>query len=179
MNKVLNEGFDYHDLVDQVIPEISIDEYAAKMGTNDEIVTLTFTTKGKQQASDLVDWLERGYDFVLDAEVSEGEVSPGKYLVFVEMNRRTSVPERICEMVEDMKTLTDLDSDKWSVKIEDKEYKADKEILKQHIILSPQKYRELKETDLNEMRQRAGLETHKIYSNPDKILKDYLAKAGL
>lgn len=179
MSKIINEGFDYHDLVNQIVPTISIDEYAAKMGTNDEIVTMTLTTKGNQQASDLVDWLERGYDFILDAEVSEGEVTPGKYLVFIEMDRRTSVPDRIYEIINDMKTLTDLDVKDWVITIDDEDYDVDPEILKQKIILSPQKYRELKETDLNEMRQRAGLETHKVYSNPDKLLRDYLMKAGL
>ena len=87
MSNILNEGFDYHDLVNQIIPEITIDEYAAKMGDDDEIVTLAFTVKGNQVGEDLVDWFERGYDWVLDAQVSEGEVKPGQYLVFVEMNR--------------------------------------------------------------------------------------------
>ncbi len=97
--RILNEGLDYHDLVGQMIPEVTVDEYAAKMGEDDEIVTLAFTVKGKQVGEDLSDWFERGYDWVLDAQVSDGELVPGKYLVFVEMNRRTSTPERIIELL--------------------------------------------------------------------------------
>ena len=92
---ILNEGLDYHDLEGQMVPTVTVDEYEAHMGTNSEIVTLAFTVKSQAAGNDLADWFERGYDWVLDAQVSEGEIRPGKYLVFVEMNRRSSVPKRI------------------------------------------------------------------------------------
>lgn len=87
MTKILNEGLDYHDLEGQMDPTVTVDEYAAHMGRDSEIVTLSFVTHSEAAGNDLADWFERGYDYVLDAEVSDGEVSPGKYLVFVEMNR--------------------------------------------------------------------------------------------
>lgn len=179
MSKILNEGFDYHDLVNQVLPEITVDEYAAKMGDDDEIVTLAFTVKGRQVGEDLVDWFERGYDWVLDAQVSDGEISSGKYLVFVEMDRRTSVPERICELVGDMETLTDLPLKDWTINYEDNQYDCDATQLKSVMILSPHEYRKIKETDLNEMRNLSGMNQKKIYSQPDSMLKDFIAKAGL
>lgn len=179
MSKILLEGFDYHDLVGQVIPEISVDEYSAKMGSDDEVVTLAFTVKGRQVGEDLVDWLERGYDYVLDAQVSEGEVSPGKYLVFVELNRRTSVPDRICEMIQDLKTLTDLPLKDWTITVKDEDYDADPEQLKSVIILSPQTYRQSQEEDLNEMRELSGVGYKKVFGQPDSALKDFLSKAGL
>ena len=179
MSNILNEGFDYHDLVNQIMPEITIDEYAAKMGDDDEIVTLAFTVKGNQVGEDLVDWFERGYDWVLDAQVSDGEISSGKYLVFVEMDRRTTVPERICELVSDMQTLTDLPMKEWTINYEDNQYDCDPAQLKSVMILSPAEYRKLKQTDLNEMRNLSGMTQKKIYSQPDSILKDFIAKAGL
>jgi hypothetical protein len=177
--RILTEGFDYHDLVNQLEPTIEIDEYAAKMGDDDEIVTLSFIVKNKQAGEDLVDWFERGYDWVLDAQTSEGEISPGKYLVFVELNRRTSVPDRICELVTDLETLTDLPIKDWTVKIEDEEYDCDVQLMKSKLILSPHEYRTLHEKDLNEMRNRAGLEPYKVYNEKDNLLKDFIAKAGL
>ena len=83
----LTEGLDYHDMKGQIDPKVSIDEYAAKMGEDSEIVTMTFILKSKGAAKDLVSWLEIGYDFILDASVSEGELEPGKWLVFVEIGR--------------------------------------------------------------------------------------------
>ena len=67
MKQILNEGLDYMDLEGQLLPRISVDEYSAKMGKDSEIVTVAFTVKSEAAGNDLVDWLERGYNFVLDA----------------------------------------------------------------------------------------------------------------
>lgn len=188
MRKILKEGFDYKDLVGQVEPIVTVDEYSAKMGTDDEIVTLAFIIKSRLAAKDLVDWFERGYDWILDAKESDGEVSTGKYLVFVELNRRTQVPDRICELIDDMETLTEINRDEWEIVIDGEEYPVDTNTIKNKIILSPQKYREAypdedvddsHDNELSEMRNRAGLEHVNKYKEKDSLIKDYLAKAGL
>ena len=134
--------------------------------------------------NDLADWFEHGYDWILDAQVSDGEISPRKYLVFVEMNRRSKVPERIIELLSDLQTLTDLSLKDWSIKLNDEEYDADEDILKQVIILSPHDYREKKEAEqeepeINNMRERAGLEPKSSNKEQDAELKNYKAMAGL
>jgi len=182
MKKILTEGFDYHDLVNQVEPIVQVDEYSAKMGDDDEIVTLSFVVNGEQVGEDLVDWFERGYEYIMDAAVSEGEYKPGKYLVFAELNRRTTVPEKICEMIDDLETLTDIPIEEWKVQVNDKNYAADVDVLKNVIILSPHQYRQIKDTDeknLNEMRNLSGLNTRNRFDKPDGLLKDFLSKAGL
>lgn len=181
MKQILNEGLDYMDLEGQLLPRISVDEYSAKMGKDSEIVTVAFTVKSEAAGNDLVDWLERGYNFVLDASLSEGEITPGKHLVFVEMNRRTTVPERIVEMLNDLETLTGMTAKDYTVEIDDEDYDADEGILKQKIILSPKDYRveEEREEELNEMRTVAGLETTKIHNTQDIELKNFKAIAGL
>jgi hypothetical protein len=181
MKQILNEGLDYMDLEGQLLPRISVDEYSAKMGKDSEIVTVAFTVKSEAAGNDLVDWLERGYDYVLDASLSEGEISPGKHLVFVEMNRRTTVPERIIEILSDLETLTGMTAKDYTVQIDDEDYDADEGILKQKIILSPKEYRveEEREEELNEMREIAGLDTVKIHDKQDIELKNFKAIAGL
>ena len=183
MSKILNEGLDYHDLEGIVIPRVTIDEYAAQMGKDSEIVTLAFIVKNKQAGEDLSDWFERGYDFVLDAQVSDGELSSGKYLVFVEMNRRTTVPERIVTLLDDLETLTDIPLKDWTVIVDDEEYEPDIEVLEQVITISPHQYREEVEPDeeeLNEMRERAGLEVKALHADKqDADIKAFKAMAGL
>jgi hypothetical protein len=180
---ILNEGLDYHDLEGQMIPTVTVDEYAAHMGTDSEIVTLAFTIKSEAAGNDLVDWFERGYDFVLDAQVSEGEVKPGRYLVFVEMNRRTSVPKRIIELLDDLETLTAIPVKDWTIIVDDEEYPPEEDILKQVITISPHDYREteeVEEEEINEMRERAGLEVKAIHSDKqDADIKAYKSMAGL
>ena len=168
-------------MVDQIEPTVSVDEYAAKMGKDSDIVTLAFTVNSEAAGNDLVDWFERGYDWVLDANISEGELSPGKYLVFVEMKRRTKVPERIVELIDDLETLTDLSVKDWTVNIDEEDYDADEEVLKQLITISPHEYREQNEDEeeLNEMRHRAGLDTVNLHGEPDSELKAFISMAGL
>lgn len=175
----LNEGLDYKDFVRQIIPVLSIDEYEAKTGSDDETVTLAFTVKGKQASEDLASWFEKGYDFVIDSQVSKGEVRRGKHVVFVEMERRSKVPERIIEILQDLETLTNLEMSDWTIEVNDTEIEADIDQLKANILLSPHAYRESKETELNEMRELSGLEPHKIYNDQDNELKNFKAMAGL
>jgi hypothetical protein len=183
MSKLLNEGLDYHDLEGIVTPRVTIDEYAAQMGKDSEIVTLAFIVKNKQAGEDLSDWFERGYDFVLDAQVSDGELTSGTYLVFVEMNRRTTVPERIITLLDDLETLTDIPLKDWTVVVDDEEYEPDAEVLEQVITISPHQYREEVEPDeeeLNEMRERAGLEVKALHADKqDADIKAFKAMAGL
>jgi len=178
---IVNEGLDYMDMEHQIEPYVSVDEYSAKMGKDSDIVTLAFIVKSEAAGNDLVDWFERGYDWILDSNLSEGELSPGKYLVFVEMKRRTKVPERIVELIDDLETLTGMSVDDWVVNIDEQDYSADTEILKKVITISPHEYREENENEkeLNEMRHRAGLDTVSNYNEPDSELKAFISMAGL
>ena len=139
MNRILLEGLDYEDMQGQLEPKVTVDEYAAKMGKDKDVVTLTFIVNSKMAGEDLVTWFERGYDFVLDASVSDGEIEPGKYLVFVEMNRRSTAVGRIIELLEDLKTLTTFKLKDWTVEIDNEKYDADKEVLSQKNILKQRK----------------------------------------
>jgi hypothetical protein len=195
MRKVLVEGLDHLDFENQIIPTVSIDEYEARSGENDEIITFSFIVKGKAIGEDLCDWIIKGYDYINDCEVSEGELMANRFVVFVETNRRSKAPERLLEILEDLETLTGLSVDQWKVKINGEEYAPELNILKQNMITIPLEYREQNEdsedeeevvdiadiddSDLNEMRNIAGLPNANVYKEKDSLLKDFIAKAGL
>jgi len=105
----------------------------------------------------------------------------GKYIVFVEMNRRSTVPERIIELLKDLKTLTSLKLTDWTVQVNDEDYEPDEDVLKQVIICNPSKYKsEIEsEEDLNEMREIAGLKSVTIYTEQDNEIKNFKSMAGL
>jgi hypothetical protein len=155
--KQLNEGLHYHDMENQITPILGIDQFKSKIGDDSEIIVLNFIVKYQAVGEDLVDWLERGYDWIIDAEVSPGEVLDGKFYVYAEMNRRGTAPRRIIEMLEDLETLTDISIDNWKIKIDDKTLDATRELLEQHMILSASEYKRQKDADLNEWREIAGL----------------------
>lgn len=183
---VLNESLDYMDMVDQISDTITVDEYSAKMGKDKDIVTITFTVHNKLAAEDLVTWFERGYDFVLDASVSEGELEPGKWLVFAELDRRSKVPNRIITLLSDLETLTAIKLKDWKVEIEGEECEADEDAIREHMILNPNVYKdekeeaehELEDKDLNEMRLRAGIDVKSVYVE-DEYIKNLKAIAGM
>lgn len=178
---ILTEGLDYLDMEGQLGDVVTIDEYAAKMGSDKDIVTITFTVHSKLAADDLVTWLERGYDWVLDASVSDGELEPGTWLVFVEMDRRIKVPNRIITLLDDLETLTGMKLKDWTVEIDGDEYDADEEIIRQKMILNPNQYeekREVKEEEINEMKTLAGLTPESRYTR-DEYIKNLQAMAGM
>ena len=153
------------------------------MGTDKDIVTVTFMTKSKLVAEDLVTWFERGYDFILDASISEGELEAGKWLVFVEMERRSWVARRLIGLIRDLETLTGIPVEDYTLNIDAEEYPLELDIMKQKIILNPAKYQTEKEDEveeeLNEMRLQAGLD-HKESDTPkDEYIKNIQAIAGL
>lgn len=178
----LNEGLDYLDMKNQLDSTVTVDEYAAKMGEDSDIVTLTFKVKSKQAGKDLESWLELGYDYVLDANTSDGELEPGIWLVFAEMLRKSNVPKKIVQILKDLKTLTGLDIDDWTVVVDGTKHKADEDQLKSAILLTPKDYDRVKgketEEELNEYRKIAGLENKNVYTVDEEIRK-YITNAGL
>jgi hypothetical protein len=138
----ITESLNYLDMENQLTPLLSVDEYAAKMGEDKDIITLSFIVKSELVGTDLVSWFERGYDFVLDASVSDGELEPGKFLVFVEMERRSWAAANICRMINELETLTGIKSKDWTVNIDGDSYSLDVDVMKDKMILNPGEYKE-------------------------------------
>jgi hypothetical protein len=178
-NKSLNEGLEYKDMEGLIKPTVYVDSFAAKMGSDDEVVVVSFFVRNNKVADDLVNWFEKGYDFVLDGDRSPGEVKPGRYLVYVEMKRRSSLPEWISRLIEDLGTLCEHDdSSEWMLGIGDEEFPYSEDMVRAKVELSPHKYREAKEAGLNEMRIAAGMPVKATRDN-DADIKAFAALAGL
>jgi len=174
----LNEGLGYQDLKKMLKPEIHIDEFASKMGDDDKISVVSFLTKSQAAASDLVNWFETGYDFVMDADKSPGEIKHNRYVVYVEIQRRTSLPEKIQEMLDDLQTLTEFKLEDWTVVYGKKEMPFSIENVKNVVPLSPKEYRRRTETDLNTMREAAGMSAVSTYEKTSDIA-DIQEQAGI
>lgn len=161
-SKPLNEALQYKDLDGLLKPTIHVDEFASKMGDDADIVVLSFLVRDKMAARDLMSWFEKGYDFVLDADRSPGEIKPNRYLVFLEMRRRSAVPRQISELLDDLSTLTEFEPNDWMIHYENENYRWDEETFSKLVPLSPDAYRSSRESDLNEWREAAGLPVKKI-----------------
>ena len=91
-------GLQREDLKDTIDHVIEIDSFKSKMGSDKDIVTIAFSTTSKESADDLAGFIERGYESVLDADATSGELSDGSYKVFVEIERSDDIGEQIMEI---------------------------------------------------------------------------------
>ena len=106
-------GLRLGDLKDNVDHIFEIDSFKSKMGSDADIVTLSFSVKEKHAADDLMNFIEKGYPFVLDADATAGEQSDGTYKVFVEIERDRHISDNILEVVDGVGKLADLDKFKF------------------------------------------------------------------
>ncbi len=103
----LFEGLRSKDLRGYVEPTFSIDKFTSKMGEDKNVIVVSFRVNDKLPATDLMEFIERGYSYVLDADMSTGEERDGKYHVFIEMERDRRVPSRIKDLLNGISNLTD------------------------------------------------------------------------
>ena len=174
----LNEGLGYKDMIGMIKPTIHIDEFSSKMGDDDEIVVASFYVRAKEAAEDLVEWFEKGYDFILDADMSPGEIKPNRYLVYVEMKRRSTTGQKLKELIEDFSTLTEYEDDGWIMHYQGKNMPFSIENYKSVVPNSPAEYRASKEDKLNEMRAASGI-PHKDIHERTKDIKKLQNAAGV
>jgi|TARA_B110000261_G_scaffold3788_2_gene3956 hypothetical protein len=133
-------GLRIGDLKDLVHHIFEIDAYASKMGDDKNIVTLSFTVGDKNPADDLMRFLEGGYSFILDSDVTAGEQSDGAYRVFVELERDRTTNENIMEIVDGVSKLASVDNFKFRYYKGFKSFKVSMENLDREVPLDPDNY---------------------------------------
>lgn len=160
MQANINEGLEQNDLARLITPELHIDEYKSKMGNDKDIVVLSFKVAGREPAEDLVNFIEKGYEWVLDADVSAGELDDGDFLVFVECDREPAVAENVMAMLKDILNLTSQVMGEWSMQIRSKPEKLDITVdnIKNNVPLTSGSYEaQYGKKGLDEMRTAAGV----------------------
>ena len=168
--KPISEGLEYKDMEGLVKPTVHVDEFDSKMGDNDDIIVLSFFVRDQLAARDLVSWFEKGYDFVLDADRSPGEIRPGRWLVYVEIRRRSTAPQNVATLLSDLGTLTEHDSDSdWLMHYRGEQLPFSEEEFGRLVPTSPRQYRLKYEGELNEVRTAAGLPIKATYESDAEI----------
>jgi hypothetical protein len=176
---LLLEGLQYKDLEGMMKSTIHVDEFAAKMGDDDDIIVLSFFVRDLSAAKDLVAWFEKGYDFVLDADRSPGEIKPSRYLVYLELRRRRSAPRNVQTLLDDLSTLTEFDPEEWRMHYNGREHEWSEETFAKLVPLTPDAYRAENETELNDMRAAAGIEPKRIHDKKGDDVKALQSMAGI
>jgi hypothetical protein len=139
-SKQLNEGLRPLDLADLVYPMFEVDTYRSKMGEDRDVCVVSFQVKDRSPANDLMEFVEKGYHFVLDADISSGENENGEYSVFVELNRSPKLAEEIRELTYGVRKLTGIEEFKFKYYKQTDTREVTEETLKSVIPLSPRDY---------------------------------------
>jgi hypothetical protein len=179
-NNQLFESLGFKDMDGLLKPTIHVDEFSSKMGDDDDVIVISFFVRDQQAAKDLMMWFEKGYDFVLDADRSPGEIRPGRYLVYVEIRRRSTAGGNVEQLLDDLNTLTEFeDASAWTMHYKGKEIPFSRDTFDSTVPLTPRAYRDRYEKDLNEVRAAAGLPVVGNYDKRDRALQTIQSAAGI
>jgi signal transduction histidine kinase len=157
----LFEGLEAGDLARLIHPELHVDEFKSKLGTDEDVLVISFKVDSKEPAGDLVNFIEKGYAWVLDADVSSGEMDDGSYIVFVELERSKESADNILDLMNDLLNLTKQDLSDWRVRYyksrQEKELTLDS--LKSLIPSSPEEYnRKYGQEEIDQLKTAAGID---------------------
>jgi hypothetical protein len=149
-----------NDLIGLLRTKIHVDEFESKMGKDEDIIVISFKLKYQDPAKDLVNFLEKGYEWILDADVSAGTVSDGSWIVFVETERRPSIARKLIDFLEDVKSLSGNNPEEYTFR-----YKKDTKYIpltadsfEDTVPLTPREYRRRnKSQELQAMLSAAGV----------------------
>jgi len=167
-NKILKEGLRANDLEDLIYPIFEVDTFKSKMGEDPDVCVVTFQAKDRYPAKDFMEFVEKGYPFVLDADVSAGENKDGEYSIFVEVERNNKLVENIMELLFGVGRISGINDWKFTYYKNKQEQNATTENLKKTVPTSSKIY----EQTMNRFR------TDEVKSFFSKTLMDDLTLEG-
>ena len=139
-NKILEEGLRSGDLEEMIYPIFEVDSFRSKMGEDKDVCVLTFQAKDRYPAKDFMEFIEKGYPFVLDADVSAGENEEGEYSIFVEIQRNSKIADQIMEIIFGVSKLTNINEWEFTYYKNKNKKEATTENLKQTVPTSSNLY---------------------------------------
>jgi SHS2 domain-containing protein len=139
-----------NEMKNYVMPDLQIDSHQAKLGRDEDVSVLKIDCTNKTVAEDLVNFIETGYKFVLDADHTPAKNQTGLYHVFVELERNEQLPENIINLIRDVEKVTGMMP--WHFKFykNDQSYKLTAENVQSQIPTNPSEYTFLTDDSIDE-----------------------------
>ena len=140
LKRKLSEGLRSGDLSQLVSDKITIDQYKSKMGRDEDVAVIAFRVEDKFPAIDLMEFIEKGYPDILDADMSAGEESTGDYAVFVELERNDKLPKVLLDLLQGVGQLCDIKTWKFKFFKDVMSLDATEDNIQQYIPLTAEDY---------------------------------------
>jgi hypothetical protein len=158
----LNEGLRSGDLKNYVSELFTVDQYKSKMGEDGDVIVLGFRVREKNPAVDMMEFIERGYDFILDADMSAGEENDGQYQVFVEIQRTPELKTQLKELLGGVGQLCDCREWKFRYQKAPTSLEFNEENITEAIPMTKEDYErkvmEIKNTDVKEFFNQGSID---------------------
>ena len=151
----LNEGLRANDLKNMISYRFTIDQYKSKMGVDKDIIVLAFKAKEKYPAIDAMEFCEKSFPFILDADISTGEEADGQYSLFVELDRSSKAVDQIDEILNGLKRLCGCDVWRFRYFKDIDSHEFSKEAIAERVPLTPSDYE--KQIDKNKMTEVSSI----------------------
>lgn len=173
----LKEGLRSGDLREFINPLFTVDQYKSKMGEDSDVVVLGFRVREKHPALDLMEFMEKGYPFILDADISAGEEHDGQYQVFVEIKRSPELPEQMRQLMKGIGQLCSQDNWRFRYQRADHSVEFNEDSVSKTIPLTPDAYKqkvlEFKNADVNNFFDQGSVEVSLDENNTLTFSKPY------
>lgn len=169
MAKIISEGLEYQDMLGLVKPTVHIDEFESRMGSDEDVIVCSLFVRDGQAALDLVNFLEKGYDFVLDADRSPGEITPNRFLVYIEMRRLPEFVDQLDIILQDIYNLTDIKPEDYKCKTNNSYFPYSKKNIEDNVLLTSEAYQKNQHDDINALRESAGLAHKNIHKRRPEV----------
>lgn len=173
----LNEGLRSGDLKEFVNPLFTVDQYKSKMGEDADVVVLGFRVREKHPALDLMEFMEKGYPFILDADVSAGEEHDGQYQVFVEIKRSPELPEQLRQLMKGLGQLCANEDWRFRYQKADHSVEFNEDTVGRNIPLTPDEYKqkvlEIKNTEVGNFFDQGSVDVSLDENNVLTFSKPY------
>jgi hypothetical protein len=173
----ITEGLRHKDLQGMIYPQFEIDTFRSKMGEDQDVSVVAFQVRERLPAKDLMEFVERGYDFVLDADVSSGENNKGEYTVFVEIERSPKIAENINELLYGVKKLSGIDDFSFKYYKFDEQISVSEQNLRENIPLSAEQYqsklREYRTNTTRDFFDKTVMDSLELDGDTLKIIKPF------
>ncbi len=173
----LNEGLRSGDLENYVSEVFTVDRYKSKMGEDQDVVVLGFRVREKEPAVDLMEFIEKGYDFILDADMSAGEERDGQYQVFVEIERTPNLTEQLSELLGGVGQLCSCRNWKFKYQKSSEPVEFNEDTATKHIPMTAEAYESqlvaIKETDIKEFFDQGAVDVELDENNTLTFKRPY------
>lgn len=144
----------HEDLIGTILPNVSIDEFEPKAGDEKDVIVVAFYLKDEDPANDLNTFIQRGSIDTLDVEVSPNTDDEGRYLVFVEMSRDETFPNKFFALLKDVNNVAGKMN--WEITTYysgDKQFSPNDPELLNYLILDPTLYVTKDDFKMNEINE--------------------------